>query len=148
MDFNGLRRVMTETPFNRPDLAKQLMEIANNQTRTVAQRSSDMAKAKLGAMADATKDPMRRKSLRGALDMYNSYDRAGLTAAQRGQMVGALDTTFGLNNWTGKVMPPTSLSDVDSSWADFNNGGQQRKNALDVFKKFGLDLNMDGYDGL
>lgn len=131
-DFNGLRRVMTETPFNRPDLAKQLMDIANTRTRTVAQRDSDMAKAKLGAMADATFDPQRKKALRGALDMYSSYDKAGLTAGQRRQMTGALDTTFGLNNWTGKVAPPTSLSDVDASWARFQNGGQQRS-ALDAF---------------
>lgn len=131
-DFNGLRRVMTETPFNRPDLAKQLMDIANNSSRTVAQRGTDMAKAKLGAMADASQDPMRRKALRGALDMFNSYDKMGLTRAQRGQMVGALDTTFGLNNWTGKVMPPSSLSDVDKSWSSFLAPPKQRR-PIDVF---------------
>lgn len=135
-DFNGLRRVMTETPFNRPDLAKQLMDIANSSSRTVAQRGSDMAKAKLGAMADASQDPMRRKALRGALDMYNSYDKAGLTRGQRAQMMGAMDSTFGLNNWTGKVMPPSSLSDVDESWADYMTPTPQRRRPLDVFNSW------------
>jgi hypothetical protein len=131
-DFNGLRRVMAETPFKRPDLAKQLMDIASNGSRTIAQRDSDMAKAKLGAMADATYDPQRKKALRGALDMYNSYDRAGLTRAQRGQMMGAVDSTFGLNNWTGKVMPPNSLSGVDKSWENFMNPSSQRR-PIDAF---------------
>ena len=138
-DFNGLRRVMTETPFNRPDLAKQLMDIANTRTRTVAQRDSDMAKAKLGAMADATFDPQRKKALRGALDMYNSYDKAGLTRAQRGQMMGAIDSTFGLNNWTGKVMPPSSLSDVDESWSDFMNPAPRRRSPLDAFNSWNTE---------
>jgi hypothetical protein len=131
-DFNGLRRVMAETPFKRPDLAKQLMDIASNGSRTIAQRDSDMAKAKLGAMADATYDPQRKKALRGALDMYNSYDRAGLTRGQRGQMMGAVDSTFGLNNWTGKTMPPNSLSSVDKSWENFMNPSSSRR-PIDAF---------------
>lgn len=133
-DLSGLRQAMAETHLNRPDLARQLMDIASSSGRTAAQRSWDMAKAKLGAVADATTDLSRRQSLRGAVDMMNTYG-TGATISQRGQMMKGLSDTFGLNSWTGKTLPPISSELVGKSWDRYMNP-TSRRTPLDVFNSF------------